>query len=541
MRKEFIPKLYSCLRSGYSVAVFKKDILAGITVGIIALPLAMAFAIASGVTPVQGIITAIVAGFLISALGGSRVQIGGPTGAFVVLIYGIIQRNGYEGLVAATLVAAILLFCFGLFRLGSWIKYIPYPLITGFTTGIAVLIFSSQIKDFLGLSLDLPCHFIGKWSLYFTNFSSCRLYATGLSAGTLLLIIFTRRYIPRLPWAVSAVAAATAVSYFFSFPVETIRSKFGEIGGHIPLPFFSPFSISREMLPDIFFDGMAIAFLGAIESLLSAVIGDGMIGSRHRSNCELIGQSVANFFSVLFGGIPATGAIARTAVNVKSGAKTPVAGMVHALTLLLILLFLSPVIGYIPLPALAAVLIVVAWNMSEIGHFIRLLKAPLADVAVLLTAFLLTVLVDITVAICFGMILACFLFMKRMSGLTKIFKESSEEIKMPKKIPEDVEIYEVQGPFFFGAADILQDTLFEMEKPPRVFILRLHSVTFIDASGMHALKEFYEKCRKQDSNLFLSELSNQAEKDLARFGFIKILGKEHVFNTLAEALAAALI
>ncbi len=546
MYKEFIPKSYICLRN-YTFSLFKKDALAGITVGVVALPLAMAFAIASGLTPFQGLVTAIIAGFCISAFGGSRVQIGGPTGAFVVLIYDIVQRNGYEGLAIATLLGAFFLICLGLFRVGSWIKYVPYPLITGFTTGLALLIFSSQIKDFLGLSIaNLPCHFVGKWSLYFTSISTCQLATLCLSSGTLLLILFIRKFIPKLPWAITAIALATLVAYIFSLPVETIYSRFGEIQSHFPSISFPKFTIPNQDLTEIFLDGMAIAFLGGIESLLSAVIGDGMIRGRHKSNCELVGQGIANFASILFGGIPATGAIARTAINIKIGGQTPVAGMIHAVTLLVIVLFLAPVISYIPLPALSAVLVMVAWNMSEVGHFIKLFKAPKGDVVILLTAFLLTVFVDITVAICFGMILASFLFMKRMStypktiSLTAKFSEEEDYAPMTsQKISPGIEVYEIQGPFFFGAADILQDVLTNMEPAPKVFILKLTDATFIDASGMHALKEFHQRCKKEKTILLLAEMKEEVKKDLVKFGFIKIVGKENVFSSLKKAILQA--
>lgn len=543
MRKEFIPKSYISLRN-YTFSLFKKDAIAGITVGVIALPLAMAFAIASGLTPFQGLITAIIAGFCISLFGGTQLQIGGPTGAFVVLIYDIVQRSGYEGLAIATLLGAFFLICLGVFRVGSWIKYIPYPLITGFTTGIAVLIFSSQIKDFLGLSIaNLPCQFIDKWSLYFTTINTCQLSTLCLSSGSLLLILFIRKFIPKLPWAITAIGLATFVVYIFSLPVETIYSRFGEIPNRLPSISFPTIALSKLNLTEIFLDGIAIAFLGGIESLLSAVIADGMTGRRHKSNCELIGQGIANFASILFGGMPATGAIARTAINIKSGGKTPVAGMIHALTLLLLILFLSPVISYFPLPALSAVLIIVAWNMSEVGHFIKLFKSPPSDIFILLTAFLLTVFVDITIAICFGMILASFLFMKRMSQFPRAIslkeKFSKEDDLTSHPIPPGIEIYEIQGPFFFGAADILQDTLTEIERAPKVFILKLSKATFIDASGMHALKEFHQRCKKEKTILLLAETQEEVKKDLIKFGFIKTLGKEYVFSTLNKAVLEA--
>lgn len=554
MFREFIPKSYLYLKSGYNTATFKKDLLAGVTVGIIALPLAMAFAIASGTTPERGLITAIIAGFLISALGGSRIQIGGPTGAFVVIIANVISRTGYEGLAISTLLAALMLVLFGLFRLGSYIKYVPHPLITGFTAGIAVLIFSSQIKDFFGLNMGTPpAGFIDKWIAYGQVFTSIHLPTFCLASGTLALILGIRRWIPKIPWGIGAIIAATAAAYFFQIPVETIQSKFGQIPNHLSWPSFPSLSIPEGRLSEIFMDATVIAFLAGIESLLSAVVGDGMMGSRHKSNCELVGQGIANFASILFGGIPATGAIARTAANVKTGAQTPVAGMIHAVTLFFIVLFFSDIVSQIPLAALAAVLIMVSWNMSEIGHFVRLLKAPAGDIAILLTAFFLTVFVDLTVAISFGMILASFLFMKRMSRISKtvqltdLFKEAKQEFPersdpdaiANKTVPEGTEVYEIQGPFFFGAADLLKDLLVNLERPPKVFILRMRYVPMIDASGMHALKEFYQKCHRANTILLLSGVQGQTEKDLQKFGLADLIGKSHIFPHIDGALAKA--
>lgn len=556
MFREFIPKSYHYLRKGYTLSTFQKDLIAGVTVGIIALPLAMAFAIASGTTPERGLITAIVAGFLISALGGSRIQIGGPTGAFVVIIYDIIQRTGYEGLAVSTLIAAVLLVLFGLFKLGSWIKYVPNPLVTGFTTGIALIIFSSQIKDFFGLNMGVPpADFVDKWGAYFEARSSIHMPTFLLSCGSLAAILAIRRFIPKLPWGIGAIVLATLVSYFFDLPVETIQTKFGGISSQLPLPSFPTLHIPDGMLSEILMDGFTIAFLAAIESLLSAVIGDGMIGGRHKSNCELVGQGIANFGSILFGGIPATGAIARTAANVKTGGQTPVAGMVHAATLFLIVLFLAPIVSLIPLSALAAVLMMVAWNMSEASHFIRLLRAPIGDVAILLTAFLLTVFVDITVAITLGMILASFLFMKRMSQLSKTTQLTSffheKEGEFPekedpdaiskKKIPSNVEVYEIEGPFFFGTADILKDVLMNFEKAPKVFILRLRHVPMVDASGMNGIKEFYEKCQRSGTKLLLSGVRGQTEKDLKKFGLIHLIGEGNIFPHIDAALKRALL
>ncbi len=545
--QEFIPKSILCLK-GYSFGSFKKDLTAGVTVGIIALPLAMAFAIASGVAPERGLFTAIIAGFLISALGGSRVQIGGPTGAFVVIVYDIIQRTGYEGLALSTLIASIILVLFALFKLGSWIKYVPHPLVTGFTTGIAVIIFSSQIKDFFGLRMGTPpADFIEKWSAYFRAFPTMDQTTFLLGAATLAIILLIRRFIPKIPWGIASIVLVTAATVFFQIPVETIQSKFGLIPDTLPLPSFPSIVIPEGKFPEIFFDAITIAFLGGIESLLSCVIADGMTGGRHKSNTELLGQGIANFFSILFGGIPATGAIARTAANVKTGAQTPVAGMIHAATLFCIILFLSPIVSQIPLASLAAVLIMVAWNMSEVGHFVRLFRAPFGDVAILLTAFLLTIFVDITVAITFGMILASFLFMKRMSEfsksipLTQLFQEPGfdHDAISKKHVPPGIEVYEIQGPFFFGAADMLKDLLTNLQAPPKVFILRLRHVPMIDASGMNALREFYEKCRNSKTRLILSGVHGHTEKDLQRFGMTKQIGEEHIFPNIDAALKAA--
>ena len=551
---EFIPKSYLYLRNGYRFSTFKKDLAAGLTVGIIALPLAMAFAIASNVGPERGLYTAIIAGFLISLLGGSRIQIGGPTGAFVVIVYGIVQRTGYEGLCMSMVIAAIILLLLGIFRIGSWIKYVPNPLVTGFTTGIAVIIFSTQIKDFFGLHMGTPpVDFIEKCLSYFKAFPTFDPLTLSLAAGTLGIILLIRRFIPWLPWGISAIVLATAVCTLFHLPVETIQSRFGEIPRNLPVPSLPGLSIQADQFKEIFIDGITIAFLGAIESLLSAVIGDGMIGGRHRSNCELIAQGIANFGSVIFGGIPATGAIARTATNVKTGAQTPVAGMIHAIVLLLILYCLAPIVSKIPLAALASVLVMVSWNMSELGHFTRLLKAPWGDRMILLTAFFLTVFIDITVAISAGMILASFMFMKRMSQMSKavslsqIFQEST--VDFPEKmdpndiskkiVPKEVEVYEIQGPFFFGAANMLRDLLNTISFTPKVFILRMRFVPMIDASGMYGIEEFYNQCQKRGIVLFLSGVHGQTRLDLKNFGLISSIGEQKFFPNIDAALAKA--
>ena len=554
MRKafhEFIPKSYFYLRSGYSFASFRKDLFAGITVGIIALPLAMAFGIASGTTPERGLFTAIIGGFFISLLGGSRVQIGGPAGAFVVLVYDIVQRGGYEGLAISTFFASIFLIFFALFRLGSWIKYVPHPLIVGFTTGLALIVFSSQIRDFFGLKMGTPpADFIDKWRAYLNVFHTFDPLTLAVGGGTLALILFFRRFTPKVPWGITAIAIATVICAIFHLPVDTIQTRFGQIPSSLPLPSWPSFSFPLSRLNEILMDAIAIAFLGGIESLLSCVIADGMTGGRHKSNCELMGQGVANFASVLFGGIPATGVIARTAANVKSGAQTPLAGMIHSLFLFTIICFFSPLVSQIPLSVLAAVLIMVAWNMSELNHFFRLMRAPVGDVAILVVAFFLTVVVDITSAIVVGMILASLLFMKRMSDfsktvpLSKIFPENGPEFPertdpdslAKKQVPRGVEVFEIQGPFFFGTADMLKDLA---HLSPKVFVLRMRQVPMIDASGMHALKEFHQRCQKQKISLLLSGIQPQTESDLKEFGLTSLIGERHIFPHIDGALTKA--
>ena len=551
--REFVPKFIHYLK-GYNFRTLRKDLFSGVTVGVIALPLAMAFAIASGVLPERGLYTAIIAGFLISLLGGSRYQIGGPTGAFVVIIYDIMQRTGYSGLCLSVLIASILLVLFGVFRLGSLIKFVPHPLITGFTSGIAVIIFSSQIKDFFGLKMGtVPADFIEKWIAYADSFTSFSPITLAFGAGTFAFILCIRRFVPKIPWGIASIVVATCMSALFHLPVETIASRFGEIPRSLPLPHIPNLIVTGLNLQELFLDGITIAFLAGIESLLSAVVADGMTGSRHRSNCELIAQGIANFASILFGGIPATGAIARTAANIKMGAETPISGIIHALTLLLIMACMAPLVSLVPLSALAAVLFVIAWNMSEAHHFIRLLKAPIEDRLVLLSSFLLTVFVDITIAIVFGMILASFFFMKKMSVisktvcLTKLFQEKKGEFfeeRDPdsihnKEIPSGVEVYEIQGPFFFGAADMLRDLSSNWDKPPKVFILRMRFVPMIDASGAHALKEFYERCHKAKTTLLLSGIHGQSEKDLSTFGLDGLIGEKNIFPHIDLALVRA--
>ncbi|HYD98404.1 MAG TPA: sulfate permease [Alphaproteobacteria bacterium] len=518
-RSEFTPKLATVLREGYGLAALRADALAGLTVAIVALPLAMALAIASGTTPERGLFTAIVAGFLISALGGSRHQIGGPTGAFVVVVYDVIGRHGYDGLILATLLAGLMLVAAGWARLGSVIKYIPYPVVTGFTAGIAVIIFSSQIKDLLGLRMEsVPADFLEKWAAYGRALGTFDPASLAVSALSLGLIVAIRRWRPRLPFFLIGVAAGALAVRAFGLEVATIGSAFGGIPSALPAPALPDWDWARivAVLPD----AGTIAFLAGIESLLSAVIADGMTGRRHRSNGELVAQGVANAASALFGGLPATGAIARTVTNIKSGARSPVAGMLHALFLLLFVWWLAPLAALFPLPSLAAVLVVVAWNMSEIERFRHLMSAPKSDRLVLLATFGLTVLADLTVAIQVGMVLAALLFMIRMAQVTEIgtglalAAEGEEEVLAAA--PPGVEIFEIRGPFFFGVASRLNDVLDHVAGRPLVFILRMRHVPAVDASGIHALEQFVAKCGARGTRVILTGVQPQPREAIER-------------------------
>lgn len=552
----FVPKSIVCFREGYTRDAWVRDVIAGVVVGIVALPLALAFAIASGVPPERGLYTAIVAGFLISALGGSRVQIGGPTGAFVVIVYGIVQQFGYEGLVICTAMAGAILIVLGLARMGALIKYIPYPVITGFTSGIAVIIFSSQLKDLLGLKMGaVPAEFMEKWIAYAGKLATIDLTTTAVAAGTLAVLIVWPRISRVIPAPFAAMILATVAVQLLDLPVETIGSRFGGVPSSIPRPHWPdiPWTHMREFVSP----ALTIALLAAIESLLSAVVADGMIGTRHKSNMELVAQGVANLASPLFGGIPATGAIARTATNVRAGGRTPLAGMVHALTLLIILLALGKWAAMIPLCALAAILVVVAYHMSEWQSFAGLLRAPKSDVAVLLITFALTVFVDLTVAVQVGIVVASLLFMKRMADFTHIEglstrdseQDDPDEITQVRKrkrmlggreIPPGVEIFEVNGPFFFGAADKLRDVMSEIAKPPKVLILRMRNVPAVDATGLHALEQMAKKCHAQGTTLLLTEIATQPLRAIVRAGKLQAFGgREHLAKTLDLALDRA--
>ncbi|MFN8572241.1 MAG: sulfate permease [Gemmatimonadaceae bacterium] len=540
----FVPKLFTTMRS-YDRRQLASDIVAGTVVGIVALPLAIAFAIASGVTPERGLYTAIVAGFLISALGGSRVQIGGPTGAFVVIVYGIVQRFGLEGLTVATLMAGVMLVAMGLARLGQVIKFIPTPVITGFTSGIAVVIASSQIKDFLGLRLaSVPANFLERLGALASNLGSTNLPALGVGMSALLIVVYFPRVNRRIPAPFVALVVTTAAAALLKLPVETVGSRFGTLPSSLPHPVVP--HISLEDATRLVSPAFSIALLGAIESLLSAVVADGMIGARHRSNMELVAQGIANIASPLFGGIPATGAIARTATNVKNGGRTPIAGIVHATVLLLVTLFFGRLAALIPMATLAAILLVVAYHMSEWRTFLDELRAPRADVAVLLTAFTLTVLVDLTVAIEVGMVLASFLFMHRMAevtnvnAVTKALREAdSDEATddaMRRDIPAGVEVFEISGAFFFGAAETFKDTLSTVARRPKVLIIRMRDVSLLDSTGLRALRDVVRRALHDRSLVLLSEIHTQPLAAVERSPLIDELGAEHIFMDLDDAL-----
>jgi SulP family sulfate permease len=547
-----IAELFSGKGGAYPPAAFGKDCVAGIIVGIVAMPLAMAFSIAAGGTPAQGLYTAIIAGFCISAFGGSRYQIAGPTGAFVVIIYGIIARHGMGGLIAATIMAGIMLIIMGLFGLGKFIKYIPYPVTTGFTTGIGLLIFSQQVKDFFGLDIAQSSpDFIEKWMQHFSAARTVDIATLCVGLGTVAVIVILRRFAPRVPGAVAGVLVFTLVCYFFKLPPPTIGDVFGQITSKLPAPVFP--SISVSMIRDVFPDAFSIALLAAIESLLSAVVADGMTDDRHNSNTELVAQGIGNIASVIFGGIPATGAIARTATNIKSGAVSPVSGIVHSLTLVLFILFLAPAASMIPLACLSAVLMVVSWDMSNLGRFIRIIKtAPKSDICVLVTTFVLTVLVDLTFAVEIGVLLAVFLFIRRMIEIAGVKPQNNEvmsalamgniekntERNISALHSKDIEVYEIDGPFFFGVADMLQNTLLRLDKAPKTVILRMRAVPAIDSTGIAALESFLLNCRKRKIRLIITEICPQPKAALTKAGFTENCGPENFIATLNEALEA---
>lgn len=538
------PKLFSVMKN-YTKEQFFKDLMSGVIVAIIALPLSIALAIASGVSPEKGLYTAIVAGFFISFLGGSRVQIGGPTGAFMVIVFGVVTQYGYDGLVIATIMAGIFMILLGLFRLGSFIKYIPYPITTGFTSGIAIVIFSSQIKDFFGLNIaEVPNEFIPKWGAYFANFGTINWVSALLGVLSVLIIVLFPRISKKIPGALVALVATSLIVYVFKLDVETIGSKFGELSNRFP----------RFSLPDITFEkikmlvpsALVIALLGSIESLLSAVVSDGMIGSKHRSNMELVAQGTANIASVLFQGIPATGAIARTVANIKNGGRTPIAGIVHSLTLLMILLVFMPLAKLIPLSSLAAILFVVAYNMSEWREFKNLFSSPKSDVFVLIVTFLLTVLVDLVVAIEVGMVLAVFLFMRRMSEISSVkfksldFSEDElnfdfSQVAQRYETDKNTLIYEINGPFFFGAADKFLDLINTLGEKNRHIIIGMKHVSVIDATALHAFKRMLNTCERHHIDVYVTGIKKEPYVTLMNAGLTARIGEGHFLKSIEDA------
>jgi len=539
MESVFKPKFFSVLKQGIDRKQFTTDALSGIIVGIVALPLAIAFAVASGVSPDKGLITAIVAGFIISFLGGSRVQIGGPTGAFIVIVYGIIEKYGIDGLIISTVMAGIILICFGLLRLGALLKFIPHPLIVGFTSGIAIVIFSTQIKDALGLNISkVPSEFLEKWVSYFTNIQTFNLWAIAISAITIFITVYFKKITAKVPGSFVAIILLTAVVQIFNLPVTTIESLFGEIprSFSFEVPALSFANFGHYIAPAI-----TIALLGGIESLLSAVVADGMISGNHRSNTELIAQGIANVITPFFGGIPATGAIARTATNVKNGGRTPVAGIIHAITLLLIMLFFGEWAKLIPMPCLAGILIVVSYNMSEWRSFRSILNGSFFDIIVLLVTFFLTVLVDLTVAIQVGIVLASLLFMKRMADASKLSlsQVDSDVLEKYDELPKEISIFEISGPFFFGSAkgyaEVMKNTGFES----KILIIRMRHVPFIDSTGIHNLREAIKALKESGIKIVLSGVNEIVRKDLDKSRLSFLVGKANICSTFDLALERA--
>ena len=537
MEPIFLPKTWSLFKKGLLTKNLSNDIFAGIIVGIVALPLAIAFAVASGVSPEKGIITAVVAGLIISLLGGSRVQIGGPTGAFIVIVYGIIQKYGFDGLIISTIMAGIMLITFGFLRLGSILKFFPHPLIVGFTSGIALVIFSTQIKDAMGLPIDkLPAEFIAKWEVYFHQMQNFNLSAVLITVGTIIITLFSGRLIPKVPGSFIAIIVMTVIVSVFGVQVSTIESVFGAIPNKFALTFPS---IHLDQLGQYMQPALTIALLGAIESLLSAVVADGMIGSNHRSNTELIAQGVANIITPFFGGIPATGAIARTATNVKNNGRTPIAGIVHAVTLLLIMLIFGKWAVLIPMPCLAGILIVVSYNMSEMKSFFSILKGHKYDIFVLLSTFILTVFVDLTVAIEVGVVLSSLLFMQRMSNLSKVIplETESDTLENYADIPKGVEIFEISGPFFFAAARRYEETLKDISHTSKVVIIRMRHVPFIDGTGLRNLKATIKDLKSRRIQIILSGVQPEVYEELEKGGVPALIGPNNITPTFDLALA----
>lgn len=547
----FQPKIFHTLKN-YTKEQFYADLMAGVIVGIVALPLAIAFGIASGVTPEKGLFTAIIAGFIISLLGGSKVQIGGPTGAFIVIVYGIVQEFGISGLATTTMIAGVMLICMGIFKLGSIIKFIPFPVVVGFTSGIALTIFTTQIKDLLGLQTgELPGDFIHKWITYGKFIGTINYWALGVSLLSILIIVITPKFSKKIPGSLLAIVIVTLIVYFLREKfgitgIETIGDRF-TINASLPhaeTPTIS-FAVIQSLLPTAF----TIAMLGAIESLLSATVADGVIGDSHNSNTELIAQGIANVITPIFGGIPATGAIARTMTNINNGGRTPVAGIIHAIVLLLILLFLGNLTRHIPMSCLAGVLVIVSYNMSEWRTFKALLRNSKSDVAVLVTTFLLTVIFDLTIAIEIGLLLAVVLFLRRISETTSIsvFKNDINSAEYVEgnadteklTLPKGVEVYEIEGPFFFGVASKFEETMKQIGDKPMIRIIRMRKVPFIDSTGLHNLTNLIKLSKKDKIHILLSGVNPQVRESLEKSGIAEMLSEENICENITEAIEKA--
>lgn len=540
MNTIFRPKFFAVIQAGISKKQLTRDILSGVVVGIVALPLAIAFAVASGVSPEKGLITAIVAGFIISFLGGSRVQIGGPTGAFIVIVYGIVQQYGLDGLIISTILAGIFLIIFGLLKLGTLLKFFPHSLVVGFTSGIALVIFSTQIKDAFGLPIEqVPSEFYEKWVVYFSHIGSINLTALLLTVATILITIYSKKVISKIPGSFLAIIIITTLVYAFNLDVATIETFFGSIPNHFSftIPDFQFSQLHNYIAP-----ALTIALLGAIESLLSAVVADGMIGGKHRSNTELIAQGIANIVTPFFGGIPATGAIARTATNVKNGGRTPVSGMVHAVSLLFIMLFLGQWAKLIPMSCLAGILMVVAYNMSEWRSFVRILKGSYFDILILLTTFFITVFFDLTLAIEVGVLLSAVLFMKRMSDLSekRIYDTvDSDLIENYSNLPEALNIYEISGPLFFASARRYSEAIEEIGLKCKVLIIRMRHVSFIDQTGLHNLKDAIQILRSKHIAVILSGVNPEIKEEIKKHQLNNLIQEDLIFDNFSSATQKA--
>ena len=547
MYRKLEPKLLTLLREGYTAKQFQGDLLGGLTVGIVALPLAIALAIASGVKPEQGLYTAIFAGSVIAVLGGTRVQISGPTGAFIVIVYGIVQQYGYDGLAVATLIAGVLLVLMGLMRMGAFLKFVPYPVVVGFTSGIALIIFSSQVSDLLGLRLEkVPADFIEKWTEYIRHAGGIDAYTVAVGAASLLIIVLWPKVTRKIPGQLIAILLVTFVVQYFQLPVETIQTRFGEVPNTLPTPHLPvvTWDVARQM----FSPAVTIALLAGLESLLAAVVADGMMGTRHRSNMELVALGFGNLTSVIFGGVPATGAIARTATNIKSGGQTPVSAIIHCVFLLLVLVFIGKWAALIPMATLAAVLVIVAYNMSEWREFVHLLKSPRGDVAVLLATFLLTVFVELTVAIQVGVLLAAFLFLQKMSDETQVNVitddlQDDEEVRTRDmsgiEIPEGVEVFEIYGSLFFGAITQFKESMRIVVRKPKVLILRMRHVPTIDASGIHILEELVREADRDKYLIVFSAVSRNVYRSIRKSGLVGTVGRKNFAADIFAALDIA--